>query len=1291
MLASSTGDETSTATGESLMRKQIVLATLLCAILALPEILPAFSHTVLGTPGGALPYFRNNDHELNSKNDFGKGHVPGPLAYIWPGSGSNRYLEDNTLPPGYQSPFQNFEQPWQLAGSKYSPEGAIPASTSEREVVGDLIIGMNFSKPALFTQNFTYWSMIIYIPAPFKNKSGALEQDGFEPIGIDWDLGENTNIVTTITDSYGNISVTRAGPLDPFGPNWWMIRIGAGGNGIVFTQNGNEWYYVRINHMKAPVVAGRYFFKIFLDDHYPVRNQNDPSNLVSSTMPTENWPVLLVEGDIDPAIMHGTIRYGGFDQGLYGTALWLAGKVRVSGFSTGSAGGQTFRSPAEARGYFNASSKGHYEVEGIAPGTYDVYVSVAGFPEQRVAKSILLHRGQSLAADFYIRPGPEIRGEVFCKSFGSLSAWRGEFPISIVIYESDDYSAGSVASFSPTNLTHAPFTSYTTVDTVFDGLRLKAPSEPKPVAFPWEGPIGYYGYASPRDSRGIFNGVGPAQKWWTSPDNTVDPVSGLGSTGVSFLFQFGAKGFYGAPTRLSGMIPQIFATWIDGLQSRTYFVRAYVNGYVQTTSDGSLFKDYSFKITSIEHDSGAHVQIDLYKSGSLEVTVHFHDAPGTRQDRQIGGPDPSRYVIAETFDNSNQVSAFNFTKVGSGSSSATILLAGLGMAGVLEPPDPRAGVKYSLLRYRGLRDYGIPPGFQTVRIYVRGYIQATAPGNSLQHLDVATLCFVTLDSYSRISLHMYRGGGINATIRSVDWQFPRNTRNWTLNNTEVSTLVYDMASKSFIDVVYFWNSTGKSWNLPRTKSESTTIPWPQWKDKFGQDASYLVTNGSVILERFGPAFPNPTSQTPTQDMATNLFLENTMRVSFLYSSGSYRGSDFKSNVAIYPGKYSLTAWTYGHVQEGVRGLGDLGRVSVAVPVIGSQADSSIELTRGSAFNITMIFRKEGMLEGIPHSSSVRIRIYDSTDSLIAAASTSLDAGTIDLRTGFFADQQKVVSAGGRVSIPKETKIIEYRNLAGLYHYTELLTGSERVQALKRAQLFSPDYGIWGSTGNRGGYGGQWTVKIDIVNWYLDREQFHPAPPALLQGESAFLFPYNHLGPYDSRANISIPNAPLGGHASIVVALNLRAYVRGHIFMFNWFDEVRTTSWTLVEIRNDRQHYTTCSLDGFYDAYLPQGAYDFKVSLKTLAKEVVASRHVFLSDGSSILGENFFLETQDMLANPGPSEFSSGHSLCFGVSSSSYLRHKRHHGNCKQLGRPQRFTTLQQIAQVEPVKSARRGL
>ena len=87
----------------------------------------------------------------------------------------------------------------------------------------------------------------------------------------------------------------------------------------------DEWYYVRINGVTAPTIAGKYFFKMFLSLG---SFSNAPSNSQGVYwVPTQNWPVLLVKGELDPAIITGTIRYGGYNSSLYGQPIMEAGMV----------------------------------------------------------------------------------------------------------------------------------------------------------------------------------------------------------------------------------------------------------------------------------------------------------------------------------------------------------------------------------------------------------------------------------------------------------------------------------------------------------------------------------------------------------------------------------------------------------------------------------------------------------------------------------------------------------------------------------------------------------------------------------------------------------------------------------------------------------------------------------------------------------------------------------------------------------------------------------------------------
>ena len=78
----------------------------------------------------------------------------------------------------------------------------------------------------------------------------------------------------------------------------------------------------------------------------------------------------------------------------------------------------------------------------------------------------------------------------------------------------------------------------------------------------------FYGPTSSADPQG----VGPAQNWYVVADGVND----------KFHYEFGLKGEYGAPSQLDGHVPQLYATWVNGLTPGRYYARAWVFRYVQT-------------------------------------------------------------------------------------------------------------------------------------------------------------------------------------------------------------------------------------------------------------------------------------------------------------------------------------------------------------------------------------------------------------------------------------------------------------------------------------------------------------------------------------------------------------------------------------------------------------------------------------------------------------------------------------------------------------------------------------
>jgi hypothetical protein len=184
-------------------------------------------------------------------------------------------------PLGYQSPFSTnppgAPTSWQqLAGNAYAPFGAILTSTEEHDNVGDVIFAINFTtlnwpSGIALGGDYLYHSLTIYVPPEFVPP-------------VDWTVGDVSNIVTTITNGYGSISVWKTDLKDPFGPGWWVVYVNDGSyfyssgpsdygenpRGILFSDENEyrEWYYLRINGMSAPKIAGRYQFKMFLSDNF---------------------------------------------------------------------------------------------------------------------------------------------------------------------------------------------------------------------------------------------------------------------------------------------------------------------------------------------------------------------------------------------------------------------------------------------------------------------------------------------------------------------------------------------------------------------------------------------------------------------------------------------------------------------------------------------------------------------------------------------------------------------------------------------------------------------------------------------------------------------------------------------------------------------------------------------------------------------------------------------------------------------------------------------------------------
>jgi hypothetical protein len=1009
----------------------VILLFLLGSIVAL---IPISAHSTLGD------YTPSFSFHLD---DFDP-HVSGPTAYVFPGSGLAAWAgTPNGFPPGYQNPYSGnppglAAADYQLSANAYSPFGAILTSTEDHADRGPLVIALNFSNPcdAAFTASgivtcsgntvtggvlLNYTGMTVYVPPEFDLSSAesnyGLIQSTFSATNVDWFL-------------------TKATMQDPIGPGWWVLTFQ--GNIRFWPQHHHqEWYYARINDVVAPKIAGKYFFKVFLWDEnmaainayqidVPGSWDINSAILGSSnalvpfsgptvlTVPVENWPVLLVKGEVDPGIITGTIRYGGYNQTLYGRPINLPGKVWVTGLAVDPYTREPTGRKVEAMGYFNASAAGHFEVEGVAPGIYDLYASAGGYPQQLIGSQITILPGQSFHLDGYLNPGAIVRGQVFSKHLFGEEPWpQDPRPISIDIYSSNDYSDDNIVAWSPWNKTHAPYMAY-------DWPKGSSLPQPMPVAYPWDTlspatgspfALSYYGprtfstattasylgsskvCGGAQDQCGKPDGVGPAQYWWVDGQGVF--TNGGGSD--SFIFQFGVTGVYGAPRDIDGHVPQPYATWVNGLTPGRYWVRAWLNGYVQTKADGVTLDEYSFDVSDGEWAGDVFVPMDLRVSSVINKTIHFHDQPGTLQEcpidgcagnRAIGWSAGPRYLIAELRDPNGNLAGINFTLVEENANQTHIEVDGFGMMG----PDPFSkfddgtGMKFSYYRYQRYHDYGLPSGTYTMYVYMRGY------------LDTPQSVTVTLSgSPALISDNMYRGARLNITVYSIDWEHPAVTRVWSFPTARLRLYVVDQDGHPYRIGDRFWQPasgptkrifTGNCALRPGEVADHCRIV--DWDGSFiygGYPSSpFFDTPPDVSSSSLGFSFSGyqPFVQLYNLDIITGRPLNEAgyagpISNGFLFYPTYYRrGADeaFKADDVLPTGTYRFYGFTYGYVQH---------QEFEAYVQEGAYADVQMQLLRGVNLTLNIDFEKEGILTPTDANMSMRVRVFNDQGQLIATA------------------------------------------------------------------------------------------------------------------------------------------------------------------------------------------------------------------------------------------------------------------------------------------------------------------
>jgi len=531
-------------------------------------------------------------------------HVAGHVAYVTPGL--------NYKPPVDQLP------------NYYSPDGAIITETSgallflinisdvtsDQEGQGYLGAGeVDINWDGNVAGDYQSHALYINIPPEFGVPEG-------------WGEGTEAYIATSITNDWRCIWTGQWGASHDFAPNWWYVAISVptdpdhADRGWLYPKDQDPYpdrqirtgdnfagcYWVWIGGLTAPSIAGKYFFKIFSTD--PTWPYFPWEWYIS--FPPQNYPTLIVKGELDPGYISGRILYGGsyYYGYFYGDPILKPGRVIAEGEAIDPVTNEPTGRHVMAWGYFNGSrtggsADGFYEIEGLAPGIYTLTAEAEGFPPVTLATQITVKRGQSVhGINIYVYPGAKITLKVNSKCPTGVI----EFPDWVCVGSSDV------------------------------GEKL-----------------GYYAYPNARyvvdikDSEG--NLMARRKGYWD--------ITALGGN-VSFTVQFGDPTSYeGAEVVWDGHVPDDLAHSISGLPAGVYYAYANVFGYVQ-------LDEYEVVVPSAQYTGEIYREMDIFQGGKVHATVHFHnqEMPSAEEAPIVSGD-----LIIEAYDSEGTLRAWNYTSI----------------------------------------------------------------------------------------------------------------------------------------------------------------------------------------------------------------------------------------------------------------------------------------------------------------------------------------------------------------------------------------------------------------------------------------------------------------------------------------------------------------------------------------------------------------------------------------------------------------------------------------------------
>jgi hypothetical protein len=540
------------------------------------------------------------------------------------------------------------------------------------------------------------------------------------------------------------------------------------------------------------------------------------------------------------------------------------------------------------------------------------------------------------------------------------------------------------------------------------------------------------------------------------------------------------------------MVPQVYATWVNGLTPGRYYARVWAFRYVQSSSDGSTFQEYYFDITPNEWAGDVSLPIDVRLSSWVNKTVHFHDL---LNGLTVDPIDTGAGMMSGTLvDSNNQVWSYNQTLLGyyglyppEGAYSGGFKISttfkdiwGVDLdAAKLNSQAIETG--NANIQFWGINDtwggedYGIPAGTYTAQTFTLGYSDQSPP----------TQVSVTLSGTPvSISDHMYRAPGFNITVYSVDWEQPHVYRPWVWSNPTG----FDFAGNSVgqeIDVGFYNNGTLTDFLGDSISAIADANPLQTTCLYQGGDPGALCPNITpTSLQVVGGGWDPVTAAGTPYVGANGAFFGQELRAAglvggytdglFIFETAPVLFATFAHTTWLYPtafnpGQYYLRGYTYGYFQD---------QASTAYAQTSAIADISINLVIGVNITLGVLFKKESIITPTEANMSARVRLFDDTGSLVAEwmSSEGTYLATPNIAEGADGTDQypfgPVTDGLGPALQPTPQPLNTYNYVPGGVTYFEvLMAGLPQVPPFGQDSVYGTPKGGYTAYGTIPGSGG----------------------------------------------------------------------------------------------------------------------------------------------------------------------------------------------------------------------------